>query len=116
MILDISQLNIEATRVFAQALEGVLDSRTHKRNYLGDEVIVKGSLSKALKLPEIIHKLQRNNESAQQQAQEQLEILWLTLSEETKTSVLEKAGWYQTDDLTWDDPRSNRHPKIVSDS
>ena len=108
--MDIHSLNIETARVLLNALEYVLDSRTHKRDHLGEEIIVKGSLSKALKVPELKRTLSRSNETTQKQGIDQLSTLWLTLSDTTQQAALDKAELYDPKKLNWDDLRSNRRP------
>ena len=108
--MDIYSLNIETARTLVNALEDVLDSRTHKRDHLGEEIIVKGSLSKALKIPELKRTLSRSNDALQKQGLEQLSTLWTTLSDSTKQATLDKSGLYEPNELNWDDSRSNRRP------
>ncbi len=108
--MDIESLNIENARTLVSAIEDTLDSRTHKRDHLGEEIIVKGSLSKALKIPELKRTLSRTNIETQQKGIDQLSTLWATLSEATRQSALDKAGLYDPTELNWDDLRSNRRP------
>lgn len=108
--MDVHSLNIDTARALVNALEQVLDSRTHKREHLGEEIIVKGSLSKALKIPELKRTLSRKNIEIQQQGMDDLLVLWSTLSEQTKQSSLNIAGLYEPKQLHWDDLRSNRRP------
>ncbi len=112
MDIDIRAFNVEAVRQLAQALQQVLDSRTHKRIYLGDEIRVKGSLSKALKLPEIIRTLNSPHHERQIKAQDAIAELWATLSPSTQEHTLEKLNWYEPNALDWEDPRSNRRPSL----
>ncbi len=112
MDIDIRAFNVDAVRQLAQALQQVLDSRTHKRVYLGDEITVKGSLSKALKLPDIIRALDSPQHERQNKAQDALAELWATLSPNTQQHTLEKLNWYEPKDLNWEDPRSNRRPAL----
>lgn len=114
MDIDIRAFNVDAVRQLAQALQQVLDSRTHKRVYLGDEIMVKGSLSKALKLPEIIRTLNSPHLERQSKAQDALAELWATLSAQTQEHTLEKLNWYEPKALSWEDPRSNRRPVLGS--
>ena len=37
-------------------------------------------------------------------------MLWDTLSEPTRATVLEAINWYDPKELSWDDKRSNRRP------
>lgn len=108
--MDISSLDIESLRELAGAIHAVLDSRLHRRVHLGEEILVKGSLSRALHLPEIRKRLNAVNEARQQQAVNELTRLWQTLSETTRQTVIERLEWYEPDQLDWDDPRSNRKP------
>jgi hypothetical protein len=90
----------------------VLDSRTHKRVYLGDEITVKGSLSKALKLPEIIRALQSPHLSARPVHK----MPWQNYGQPCRP-LHRNTRWKNLTgtnpkSLSWDDPRSNRRPPL----
>ena len=112
MRFDIDQLDDAGLLNLANALLFVLDARTHKHNHLGQEIIVKGSLSKALKLPDIISQLASTTKK-RESARDRFVDIWYTLSSLTCDRAMEKAGIYQPKDLDWDDPRSNRHPNVI---
>ncbi len=109
---DIQNLEESHLLRLAEALQQVLNSRTHKHTHLGEEIIVEGSLSKALKLPEII-KFLESNENKRHQARARLDDIWWTLSETTRQRAMELAEIYEPDKLDWDDPRSNRYPSFT---
>lgn len=108
--LDIDALDIEALRELLVAVIAVLDSRMHKRKHLGEEILVKGSLSQALHLPDLQKRLNAVNEEKQNRAREDLASVWQSLSTATRQAVIEQLGWYDPHELDWDDPRSNRRP------
>lgn len=110
MLMDLSILNEEQLLSCATTLETVLNRRTHRRIIMGEDVIVSGSLSKALKLPQLILQLQSPQTRKKQQASEQLQTIWQTLSESTQLAVQQELNWYDPKALDWDDPRSNRNP------
>ena len=108
--MNLNELDISAIRQFAQVLEDVLSERTHKRVHLGEEIVVKGSLAKALKLPKLLKDLSSNKANIQEAAKDQFITLWTTLSQSTKDAVIRRVDWYDPQELDWDDPRSNRKP------
>lgn len=108
--MDITALDLDALRKLADAITEVLDSRLHRRVHMGEEILVKGSLSRALHLPELRKKLYSHQTSRQQVGKDELIQLWQTLSDNTRQSVLERLHWYEPEKLDWDDPRSNRKP------
>lgn len=112
--IDIESLDDQTALCLTQALESVLDARTHKHNHLGQEIVVKGSLSKALNLPEIIKHLS-SSQNKRLQAKDRLDEVWSSLSSNTCQRALEVAGLYQPQGLDWDDPRSNRYPNFEED-
>ena len=116
MDIDISSLPLPELRELAQAIVDVLDSRTHKRIHLGDPVTVKGSLSKALKLPDIQRRLDSTHSDRQLSGKNMLAELWETLSPETQAKTLNQLDWYDPKSLSWDDPRSNRYPDLIKKS
>ena len=111
-IFDLDLLDEISLLRLAEALQLVLNARTHKHTHLGEEIIVKGSLSKALKLPEIIKHLDAS-ESKRIKARAKLDDVWWSLSDNTRQRALEAAEIYQPNDLDWDDPRSNRYHNFV---
>jgi hypothetical protein len=115
MDIDIHTLNKEAQLMLVEGLTKVLDSRTHKRVVMGDEITVKGSLSKALKLPNVCAMLNSSHTQRQENGHQQLAEIWSTLSPSTKERTLALLGWYEPKDLPWDDPRSNRKPQITKE-
>ncbi|HEY9033850.1 MAG TPA: hypothetical protein VIN71_07935 [Pseudomonadales bacterium] len=112
-MLAIEQLDMTALAELAVAITAVLDSRTHRRKYLGEEILVKGSLSKALHLPDIQRRLQSSREEKRQQGRDELARLWQSLSPATRDAVITQLGWYDPHQLDWDDPRSNRRPVLT---
>ena len=112
MNVVIDALDANSALQLAEALESVLDKRTHKHNHLGDEIVVKGSLSKALKLPDLIKHL-ASTEKKRLLAKERLSEIWYSLSANTRAKAFDAAGLYEPKALDWDDPRSNRKPIIT---
>lgn len=94
----------------AVALRTVLAQRTHRKKYMGQELVVPGQLGDALRLPRIINQLQSKQERRRIEGLDQFQTLWLTLSDGTRHQVLEAIGWYDPHDLDWEDKRSNRRP------
>ncbi|PVY78851.1 hypothetical protein C8D92_10154 [Tamilnaduibacter salinus] len=111
--VEFSETNaIEAAR----ALSDILARRTHRRKVMGQEVVVPGQLGEALRLPEIINRLQSPRAQRREAGLDAFEGLWATLSHNTRNQVLEAIGWYDPRLLDWDDPRSNRRPPVADDS
>ena len=100
----------ETALAAAQALQDVLQQRTHRRKYLGQMYTVPGKLGEALKLPGILSRLSSKVASRRQSGLEEFEELWATLSLATQAKVLDAIQWYDPEDLSWDDKRSNRRP------
>lgn len=111
---DVPEFDQETALAAAQALEQVLQQRTHQRKYLGQLYTVPGSLGKALNLPKITTMLKSKVMARRDAGVEQFEELWYTLSEDTKDKVLQELGWYDPKELGWDDKRSNRRPTDLS--
>lgn len=111
MLPTISDFSLEAQIELLDGIEQVLDNRMHKRKVMGEDVLVKGSLSKALRIPEIRRKLASRNSTRQHKGTLALAELWATLSPVTQQSVLALISWYDPSTLEWDDPRSNRRPQ-----
>ena len=101
--LEIETLSDEAALCLAETLETVLNARTHKHNHLGEKVVVKGSLSKALKLPEIIKQL-NSTKIKREQAKERLSGVWYSLSSNTSGRALKVASLYHPEELNWEAP------------
>ncbi len=91
-------------------LQRVLAARTHRRKILGQEVVVPGQLGQALNLPRTVSRLQNKQARLREQGFEDFQQLWPTLSAQTRDKVLTAIGWYNPEDLRWDDKRSNRRP------
>lgn len=98
----------------AEALAAVLAGRTHRKKVLGQEVLVPGQLGEALRLPRLINRFRSRQQRQREQALEEFEALWETLSPRTRQRVERLLGWYDPRELSWEDKRSNRRP--VSDS
>jgi hypothetical protein len=92
----------------AQALDKVLRARRHKKVHLGEEIWVQGKLSDALGLPKIIRQLSSKVAARREQGLLAFQELWPTLSEQSRQRVQEAIGWYEAEQLDWDDKRSNR--------
>ncbi len=97
------------------ALEIVLQRRTHKVKYLGQEYLMPGTLGEALKLQKIMVQLQSPMLFKQKQGLELFQAIWNTLSATTCCAVLQEIGWYDPKALEWDDYRSNRQPSLKND-
>ena len=113
--MDIRQLDRTSMRQLVTLLIEVLDSRMQKKVIMGEEVLVKGSLSKALQLPAIARHLESPRTDKQQQGKDELVQIWETLSPVTRDAVIRQLGWYDPAELDWDDPRSNRKPPLNTD-
>lgn len=96
----------------ATALDKVLRARRHKKVHLGEEVWVQGKLSDALGLPKIIRQLNSNVAQRREQGLIAFQELWPTLSETSRKKVEKDIGWYEVDELDWDDKRSNRRVNL----
>lgn len=94
----------------ALALQQVLQQRTHQRKYLGQVYTVPGKLGEALNLPTILSRLGSKVARRRQAGLDEFEELWATLSPTTQSKVLEAIEWYDPEELSWDDKRSNRRP------
>ncbi len=96
----------------ADALRIVLERRTHRRKYLGEEIFLPSKLGDAVNLPKITSLLKGRGLNQREKGLNDFQDLWPTLSESTRNTVLEMIGWYRLEDLEWDDIRSNRRPKL----
>ncbi|CAA0119404.1 Uncharacterised protein [BD1-7 clade bacterium] len=112
MQIDISSLDAETTHQIAISLQDVLNERTHRKQHLGAEVIVAGSLSKALNLPLLISHLAGKSGAKHLAATEKLAEIWVTLSPLTQQKVLSRCNIYNPEEMDWEDPRSNRWPLV----
>ncbi|WP_152206073.1 hypothetical protein [Marinobacter changyiensis] len=109
--MDIQTFTIETALETALSLKKILASRTHRKKILGQEVIVPGQLGEALQLPRIIARLQSRHQRQRDQGLEDFTALWQTLSSTTRANVFRALGWYDPQDLDWEDKRSNRRPR-----
>ena len=110
--MDCDDFNTETALIAAQSLQQVFSRRTHRRKFMGQLVIVPGQLGEALRLPSIIGRLQSKSAKRRQAGLEAFQHLWTTLSETTREQALQDMGWYDPQDLHWEDVRSNRRPSI----
>lgn len=108
--MDSEEFDMETALVAAQSLQAVFARRTHKRKFMGQVFIVPGQLGDALRLPSIVEKLQSKSAKRRRDGLEAFQNLWSTLSDITKEQALRDIGWYDPQELPWDDKRSNRRP------
>ncbi|WP_297795596.1 hypothetical protein [uncultured Marinobacter sp.] len=108
--MDHEEFTIETALDAATALNKVLAARTHRRKVMGQDVWVPGQLGEALHLPRIIRRLQSKQQKQREQGLDEFQELWPTLSPATRDKVLDRIGWYNPKELSWDDKRSNRRP------
>lgn len=108
MLIDITALDDANMLQLCDALIRVLDARVHRRIHLGKEVFVKGTLSNALKLPQLHAQLQTKQAKRRDAAKEAFAAIWQTLSEKTQIKTFDCVNWHDPKTLPWDDPRSNR--------
>jgi len=95
----------------AVALQRVLAARTHaKKNLQGEIIQVPSTLGNDLKLPHIIKRLTSKVWSQREKGLEEFQELWETLANGTRKKVEDAIGWYDPEELEWDDIRSNRKP------
>lgn len=99
----------------AIALKKIFARRTHVVLVLGEERRIPGTLGNAVNLPSITRRLEHRSAKQREQALEEFKALWNTLSAVTRNSVSEVIGWYEPEELTWDDKRSNRRPDLPED-
>ena len=107
------EFNIETALEAAKVLEEVLAARIHRKKVWGQEVIVPGKLGEALKLPSIISELSGKMVKRRERGLDRFQELWETLSENTRSDVLNRIGWYDPKTLSWEDKRSNRRPVVT---
>ena len=110
-----TDFDIDMALQAAATLQQVLAARTHKKKMWGHEIIVPGQLGEALKLPTIIARLSSKVAKRRDQGLDQFRDLWDTLSFSTRKEVLTHIGWYDPEDLDWEDKRSNRRPSLGGD-
>ncbi len=109
--LESDDFNASNVLEAAVALQRVLAERTHpKKNLQGEIIQVPSTLAKDLKLPHIIKRLTSKVWGQRQKGLEEFQELWETLANGTRKRVEDQIGWYDPNDLDWDDPRSNRKP------
>lgn len=108
--MDIQTFTIDTALEAALSLKKILASRTHRKKVLGQEVIIPGQLGEALQLPRITARLQSRQQRQRDQGLEDFTALWQTLSATTQANVFRAIGWYDPEDLDWEDKRSNRRP------
>ncbi len=99
----------------ARALAGTLARRTHIRVIYGEEQRVSGSLGQAVNLPGITYRLESRSTKQRERGLAEFRALWDTLSAPTCNSVLDQMGWYDPNELQWEDQRSNRRPDFSED-
>lgn len=112
--VDIENLDEATVLKLSEALLYVLDSRLHKHTRLGKEVMVKGSLSQALKLPQLIKDL-GSHRTKREAAQERFAEIWPTLSMNTRKRSLEQAQFFEPKDLNPEES-SEQDPESTSQS
>lgn len=95
-------------------LQTVLAARTHRKKILGQIQVIPGQLGGAIGLPGIVSKLQSKQYQRRDMGLGDFNALWVTLSNETRSRVLEGIGWYDPEALDWDDKRSNIRPRLDS--
>lgn len=113
--MELETFTTETALDAAAELRRVLAARTHRRKFLGQEVLVPGQLGEALQLPRIINRLQSKQQRFRDQGLDDFHELWPTLSVATREKVLSAIGWYDPKNLDWEDKRSNRLPKVDPD-
>ena len=96
--MNIETLSIDETKTCLESLIYVLNQRTHTRVVMGKNIVVGGSLAKALKLPELLKQIQSVQALKKQAAVERFQEIWPTLSLPTRTQALKKCGWDEPDD------------------
>lgn len=106
--MDSEDFNAETALEAVIELERVLQRRTHRVKYLGQEYLAPGTLGEALKLPKITAQLHAPGLVRKEAGLEAFQAVWDTLSEPTRHAVLKEIGWYDPRNLDWDDYRSNR--------
>nr|WP_104415573.1 hypothetical protein [Marinobacter persicus] len=111
----LENFTVETALEAAAELQKILAARTHRRKVMGQEVEVPGQLGEALKLPTITRRLNSKQQRQRELGLEAFEALWPTLSGHTRQQVLDAIGWYDPDELDWEDKRSNRRPVVGSD-
>ena len=113
--IDTDAFDVALALKVANALKVILENRTRVKVILGEERVVPGTLGEVIRLPTIMTRLESRSRLARDDALLEFQMLWSTLSEKTTAEVLDAIGWYDPNDLDWEDPRSNRHPNLRID-
>ena len=113
--IDTDAFDVALALKVANALKVILENRTRVKVILGEERVVPGTLGDVVRLPSILTRLEGRSRLARDDALLEFQTLWSTLSEKTTAEVLDAIGWYDPNDLDWEDPRSNRHPDLRID-
>jgi len=114
-MLDSTEFDTTTAQLAAIELRKVLAARTHRKKIMGEIHVIPGTLGEAIRLPQIIHQLESRSTTQRNRGLENFRVLWQTLSEPTRREIEEFLGWYEPHELDWDDPRSNRRPKLPRD-
>lgn len=109
------EFDVESAKKAVDALTQVLQRRTHKKEFMGQTYLIRGTLAHALHLPDIQKRLNSSVRSQQEKGLNTFSEIWPTLSAKTQQATLETMGWYDPKDLDWDDPRSNRQPRLPTE-
>jgi hypothetical protein len=96
----------------AAELQRVLAARTHRKKVLGQIHLIPGQLGAAIGLPTIISKMQSKQAQRRADGLAAFNTLWVTLSKQTRRRVLDAIGWYDPEELDWEDKRSNLRPRL----
>src|SRR5690606_403927 len=115
MSLPSENFSIETALEAATELRKVLAARSLRRKVMGQGVLVQGQLGEALHLPRISSRQNSRQQRHRDQGLEDLQELRPTLSTLTRQRLLNAIGWYDPEQLDWEDKRSNRRPVIDPD-
>lgn len=113
--MESEDFDVELALLTARSLQVVFARRTHRRKFMGQVYVVPGRLGEALRLPSIVERLQSKSTKRRQSGLADFQNLWATLSETTRQQALRDVGWYDPEELPWDDQRSNRRPWLPKD-
>lgn len=111
--MNIKKLSHDEVVICLTALIHVLNKRQHTRLVMGKEIVVGGSLSKALKLPDLLKQITSTQSNKRDLARQRFFDIWPTFSSDTRQQTLDHCGWYEVSELSWDDPRSNRQSNLA---